>query len=184
MSVRPELLALCLQSASFRTGVKETVKRFVLREGCDPPLPYHVLGEAKGRVYAAEDLHRQFVHHLFRRTTNRYGGVALHHDHFHVEEGLPQQPVLVWLSGDRLRVACESVVVAEYHCRDDWRAQRVQDIGSPVFYQTRFASAQEDLLPWSEPRWLGVYRLRQTRRREPHARFTPQVPLFEEGSAS
>ena len=155
-----------------------------LKEGCDPPIPLHVLGEAKGRLYAAEDLHRQVVHHLCRRPTNRYGCVALHHSHCHGEAGRPQPPVRVWLSGDRLRVACESVVVAEYHCHYDWRAQRVQDIGSPVFYQTRFASAQGHLLPWSEPRWLVVYRPRQTRWRQPHARFTPQLPLFEAGSAS
>lgn len=161
-----------------------TAHQGLLREGFDPPIPRHVLGEAKGRVYSAEDLHRQFVHHLFRRTTNRHGCVTLHHSHFHVEEGLPQQPVLVWLSGDRLRVAQESVVVAEYGCRDDWRTQRVRDIGSPVFYQTRFASAQGDLWLRSEQHWLVVSRPKQTRRREPHARFTPQLPLFEEGNTS
>jgi hypothetical protein len=160
------------------------VHQGLLREGCDPPIPRHVLGEAKGRLYSAEDLHRKFVHHLFRRMTNRHGCVALHHDHFHVEEGLPQQPVLVWLSGDRLRVACESVVVAEYRCHSHWRVRKIQDIGSPVFYQTRFVSAQRDLLPWSEQRWLVVYRPRQARRREPRSRFAQQLLLFEEGSAS
>jgi hypothetical protein len=143
-----------------------------------------VLGEAKGRLYAAEDLHRKFVHHLFRRTTNRHGCVALHHYHFHVEEGLRQQPVLVWLSGDRLRVACESVVVAEYCCHYDWRVRKIQDIGSPVFYQTRFASAQGDLLPGSEPSWLVLYRPRQARRREPRTRSAQQLLLFEVDSAS
>ena len=161
-----------------------TAHQGLLREGFDPPIPRHVLGEAKGRLYSAEDLHRQFVHHLFRRTTNRYGCVALHHDHFHVEEGLPQQPVLVWLSGDRLRVAYESMVVAEYRCHYDWRVRKIQGIGSPVFYQTRFVSAQRALLPWREQHWLVVYRPRQARRREPHSRFTQQLPLFEEGSAS
>ena len=161
-----------------------TAHQGLLREGFDPPIPRHVLGEAKGRLYSTEDLHRKFVHHLFRRTTNRYGCVALHHYHFHVEEGLPQQPVLVWLSGDMLRVACESVVVAEYRCHYDWRVRKIQAIGSPVFYQTRFASAQGTLLPWSEQCWLVVYRPRQTRRREPRSRFARQLPLFEEGSAS
>jgi hypothetical protein len=110
--------------------------------------------------------------------------VALHHYHFHVEEGLPQQPVLVWLSGDRLRVACESVVVAEYRCHDDWRVRKIQDIGSPVFYQTRFASAQGDLLPGSESSWLVLYRPRQARRREPRARSAQQLPVFEVDRAS
>ena len=168
-----------------RRGPKAPRKLWLpVREGFDPPIPRHVLGEAKGRLSSAEDLYRKFVHHLFRRTTNRFGCVALPHDHFHVEEGLPQQPVLVWLSGDRLRVACESVVVAEDCCHDAWRVRKIQDIGRPVFYQTRFVSAQRDLLPWSEQRWLVVYRPRQTRRREPHARLTRQLPLFEEGSAS
>jgi transposase len=161
-----------------------TAHQGLLREGFDPPIPRHVLGEAKGRLYTAEDLHRQFVHHLFRRTTNRYGCVALHHDHFHVDEGLSQQPVLVWLSGDRLRVTRESIVVAQYLCRYDWRARKVQDIGSPVFYQTRFTSAPGALLPGREQDWRVVYRPRQPRRREPHARFMLQLPLFEEGNAS
>ena len=88
------------------------------------------------------------------------------------------------LSGDRLRVACESVVVAEYRCHYDWRVRKIQDIRSPVFYQTRFVSAQRALLPWSEQHWLVVYRPRQARRREPHARFTQQLPLFNAGSTS
>jgi hypothetical protein len=161
-----------------------TAHQGLLREGFDPPIPRHVLGEAKGRLYSAEDLYRKFVHHLFRRTTNRFGCVALPHDHFHVEEGLPQQPVLVWLSGDMLRVACESVVVAEYCCHDDGRVRKIQDIGRPVFDHTRFVSAQRDLLPRSEQRWLVVYRPRQSRRREPRSRFAQQLPLFEGGSAS
>jgi hypothetical protein len=72
-----------------------TAHQGLLTEGFHPPIPSHVLGEAKGRLYSAEDLHRTCVHHLFRRTTNRHGCVALHHDHFHVAEGLPQQPALV-----------------------------------------------------------------------------------------
>lgn len=92
-----------------------------------------------------------------------------------------REPII--LSPSRI-VAREGVVVAEYRCRDDWRAQRVRDIGSPGFYQTRFASLQGALWPWSEQRWLVVYRPRHTRQREPHARFTPQLPLFNEGSAS
>ena len=63
-----------------------------LKEGCDPPIPLHVLGEAKGRLYAAEDLHRQVVHHLCRRPTNRYGCVALHHSHCHGEAGGRNRP--------------------------------------------------------------------------------------------
>jgi hypothetical protein len=35
-----------------------TAHQGLLREGFHPPIPSHVLGEAKGRLYSAEDLHR------------------------------------------------------------------------------------------------------------------------------
>jgi transposase InsO family protein len=130
----------------------------LLKEGFRPPIPLHVLGEAKGQVYAAAERHHKFIHYLFPRRTNKHGCVTLHHYHFHVEEGLPQQRVSVWVGGDTLRAACESVVLAEYRCRYDWQAQKVQDIRDPVFYQTRFASAQGELMPWNERQWLVVYR--------------------------
>jgi transposase InsO family protein len=41
-----------------------------------PPLPDEVLGEAKGRLYAPEELARHFSQALFPRTTNRYGCVT------------------------------------------------------------------------------------------------------------
>ena len=36
----------------------------------------------------------------------------------------------------------EGVVLAEYHCRYDWRDRHVTDIGAGVFHPTRFASPQ------------------------------------------
>jgi hypothetical protein len=175
-SLAKTLMACEPRHHAFIQRYTTTAHQGLLREGFHLPIPHHGLGEAQGRLSAAEDWHRKFVHHLFRRTTNRHGGVALPHYHFHVDEGLPQQPVLVWRSGDRLRVACERVVVAEYRGHDAWRVRKILDIGSPVFYQTRFASAPGNLRPGSEPRWLGLYRPRQARRREPRARAAPQLP--------
>jgi hypothetical protein len=58
-----------------------------------PPIPVEVLGAAKGRMYAPEELARHFSQALFPRTTNRYGCVTLHSYHFYVEEGLPHTQV-------------------------------------------------------------------------------------------
>jgi hypothetical protein len=54
-----------------------------------PPMPIEVLGTAKGRMYAPEELARHFSQALFPRTTNRYGCVTLHSYHFYIEAGLP-----------------------------------------------------------------------------------------------
>jgi hypothetical protein len=123
-----------------------------------------VLGDAKGRVYTAEDLRRKFTHSLFLRTTNAHGCVTLHHYHFYVEAGLPQQRVLLWLAGDRLRAEYESVVLAEYRCRYDWQERKVTDIREGVLYQTRFTSSQGTLIPLTpQDRWV-VYRPKPPRR--------------------
>jgi transposase InsO family protein len=66
----------------------------LLNEAWWPPIPLRVLGEAKGHLYTAAELHHKFIYSLFPRTTNKHGSVALHHDHFHVGEGLSRQPVL------------------------------------------------------------------------------------------
>jgi hypothetical protein len=42
------------------------------------PALVEVLGAAKGRLYAQEELTRHFSQALFPRTTNRYGCVTLH----------------------------------------------------------------------------------------------------------
>jgi hypothetical protein len=69
-----------------------------------------VLGELKGRLYLPQELDRKFAHALFVRTTNRYGCVTLHHYHFYVDQGVPQTPVLLWVSGQALRAVCDQVL--------------------------------------------------------------------------
>jgi hypothetical protein len=74
-----------------------------------------VLGEAKGRIYTPDELHRKFSRALWPRTTNQYGCVTLHNYHFYVEEGLPKTQVLLWVYGTQLRAILQNVVLAEYH---------------------------------------------------------------------
>jgi transposase InsO family protein len=50
----------------------------LLRDQRIPPILVEVLGAAKGRLYAQEELTRHFSQALFPRTTNRYGCVTLH----------------------------------------------------------------------------------------------------------
>jgi transposase InsO family protein len=144
-----------------------------------PPIPLEVLGEAKGRMYAQDELARHFSQALFPRTTNRHGCVTLHSYHFYVEEGLPQTQVLLWVSGERLHAAFENVVLAEYHCRYDWRNRQVTDIGAGVFYPTRFASPQGRLIPLTPQDAVVVYHARPPRRRAPRVSPAPQLLLFE-----
>ena len=137
-----------------------------------------MLGTAKGRRYTPEALARQFSQAVFPRTTNRYGCVTLHSYHFYVEAGLPQTQVLLWVAGTQLRAAFDHVILAEYHCRYDWRDRRVKEVRQGVFHPTRFASPQGTLLPLTPQDSLVVYRAR-AKRRAPAAPPTPQLLLFE-----
>jgi len=156
-----------------------TAHQGLLKEHFQPPIPLQVLGEAKGRLYTAEELTRKFSQALFPRTTNQYGCVTLHSYHFYVEQGVPKTQVLLWVYGEQLRAVLDNVVLAEYCCRYDWRERKVYDIHDGVFYSTRFASAQGTLIPLNPQEALVVYRPHALRRpsRRP---FPPQqLWLFE-----
>jgi hypothetical protein len=156
-----------------------TAHQSLLNDRRLPPLPVEVLGEAKGRLYAPEELARHFSQALFPRTTNRYGWVTLHSYHFYVEEGLPQTQVLLWVSGEQLRAAFDHVILAEYHCRYDWRDRHVKEIRQGVFYHTRFASPQGTLIPLTPQDSAVVYRARPARSRRPCLVQASQLLLFE-----
>ena len=96
-------------------------------------------------------LARHFSQALFPRVTNRYGCVTLHSSHFHVEAGLPQTQVLLWVSGEQLRAVFENVLLAEYHGHDDWQDQHVKEIRTEAFYPTRLASLLGTLIPFTTP---------------------------------
>ena len=147
---------------AFMTLYNTTAHEGLLKDGFQPPIPLQVLGEAKGRMYAPEDLARRFSRALFPRTTNQYGCVTLHSYHFYVEAGLPQTRVLLWVYGEQLRAVLDHVVLAEYRCRYDWRDHKVKDIHDGVFYATRFASPQETLIPLTPHESLIVYRPKST----------------------
>lgn len=135
-----------------------TAHEGLLQEGFAAPIPLDVLAQAKGRLYRQDELARKFSRALFPRTTNRYGCVTLHSYHFYVEEGLPKTQVLLWVYGEHLRAVLDHVVLAEYHCRYDWRARKVKDIRDGVFYPTRFASPQGSLIPLNAQESLVLYR--------------------------
>lgn len=135
-----------------------TAHQGLLKENFDPPIPLLVLGEAKGRMYTPDELTHKFSHALFPRTTNQYGCVTLHSYHFYIEEGLSKTRVLLWVYGEQLRAVLDNVVLAEYHCRDDWRTRKVTDIRDGVWYATRFASPQTSLLPLNTQETLVLYR--------------------------
>jgi hypothetical protein len=156
-----------------------TAHQGLLKDRRLPPIPIEVLGAAKGRLYAPDELARQFSHALFPRTTNRHGCVTLHSYHFSVEEGLPQTQVLLWVAGPHLRAMFEGVVLAEYHCRYDWRDRLVTGIAAGAFYPTRVASPQRRLIPLTPADSVVVYRTRAPRRQAAHRPSTPQLLLFE-----
>jgi Homeodomain-like domain len=156
-----------------------TAHQGLLKDRRLPPIPIEVLGAAKGRLYAPDELARQFSHALFPRTTNRHGCVTLHSYHFYVEEGLPQTQVLLWMADTHLRAMFEGVVLAEYHCRYDWRDRHVTEIGAEAFHPTRFASPQGRLIPLTPADSVVVYRTRAPRCQAAHRSTTPQLLLFE-----
>jgi hypothetical protein len=151
----------------------------LLRDRRLPPIPVEVLGAATGRRYPQEELARCFSHALFPRTTNRFGCVTLHSYHFYVEEGLPHTQVLLWVYGEQLRAVFDNVLLAEYHCRYDWRDRQVKEIRQGVFYPTRFQSPQGTLIPLTPQDSVVVYRTRPSQPRVSRPAPTPQLLLFE-----
>lgn len=103
----------------------------------------------------------------------------MHSYHFSVEEGLPKTQVLLWVSGEQLRAVFENVLLAEYHCRYDWRDRKVKDIREGVFYPTRFQSPQGTLIPLTPQDSVVVCRTRPSKRRASRPALTPQLLLFE-----
>jgi hypothetical protein len=163
---------------TFMATYNTTAHQGLLNNQFNPPIPLQVLGEAKCRLYSAEELNRLFAHDLFPRTTNTYGCVTLHHYHFYVEQGLPTTPVLLWLSGDRLRAVFDHVVVAEYRCHYDWRRRHVTNIRDGVCYLTRYASSQGALIPITPQESRVLYRPPSGSRRRPQTFPTQQLLLF------
>ena len=151
----------------------------MLKDKLTPPIPFQVLGAAKGRFYTPDELARKFSRALFPRTTNRYGCVTLHSYHFYIEEGIPHTQVLLWVYGEELRAVLDHVVLAEYHCRYDWRTHKVTEIRDGLFYSTRFASPQGSLLPLTPQESLVLYRPRSLRRPAQLPLPTSQLILFE-----
>src|SRR6266852_1560351 len=119
-----------------------TAHQGLLKERFTPPIPLHVLGESKGRLYPPPELVRKFAQALFVRTTKRYGCVTLHRSHFYVDQGVPQTPVLLWVSGEDLRAVSDQVLVAEYHCHYDLRTRQVTHLRLGQWYPSPFAAQQ------------------------------------------
>jgi hypothetical protein len=100
-------------------------------------------------------------------------------DHFYVEAGLPQTQVFLWVYGEQLRAVLDHVVLAEYHCRYDWREHHVREIRDGVFYPTPFTSQPGRLIPLTPQDSLVIYRAKSPRRRMPPFSPPPQLLLFE-----
>jgi transposase len=164
---------------AFMETYNTTAHQGLLKDHCDPLIPLQVLGQAKGRLYTPDELTRKFARALFPRTTNRYGCVTLHSYHFYVEQGVPQTQVLLWVYGEQLRAVLDNVVLAEYHCRYDWRTHKVTELRDGVFFPTRFASPQGTLIPLNPQESLILYRPTPPRRPVGERRPRQQLLLFE-----
>ena len=92
---------------------------------------------------------------------------------------MPQTPVVLWVDGEQLRAMGDNVVLAEYHCRYDWRDRHVRDIRDGVFYTTQFASPQGSLLPFNPQESLVLYRPKPLMRQARLPFPAHQLWLFE-----
>ena len=156
-----------------------TAHQGLLKEQRFPPLPVAVLGEAKGRLYAQDDLLRTFVHAVSPRMTNQYGCVTLHSYRFYVEEGLPKTRILLWVYGEPLRAMWDDVVLAEYHCHYTWQDRKVTALSDGIFDSTRCVSPQGSLIPVTPPTSLVLYRPHSPRAPHPLPAPARQLLLFE-----
>jgi transposase InsO family protein len=160
-----------------------TAHQGLLKAQFASPIPLHVLGEAKGRLYTPRELERKFSHALFSRTTNRYGCVTLHSSHFYVDQGLPQKPGLLWVYGNELRAVFDNVLLAEYHCHYALREDKVKDIRDGSFYPSPFASCQKQgsLIPLNPQESLVLYRPKPLMRQTLLPVPAEQLWLFDQG---
>jgi transposase InsO family protein len=158
-----------------------TAHQGLLKEQFASPIPLHVLGEAKGRLYTPSELDRKFAHALLPRTTNRYGCVTLHSYHFYVDQGLPQKQVLLWVYGQELRAVFDNVLLAEYHCHYDLREGKVKDLRVSQFYPSPFAARQPQgaLLERNPLESVVVYRPKSVIRQAALPVRAEQLWLFE-----
>jgi transposase InsO family protein/transposase len=157
-----------------------TAHQGLIKEKFDPPIPLHVLGEAKGRLYTTQELERKFSRALFARTTNRYGCVTLHSYHFYVEAGLPKTKVLLWVYGNELRAVFETVVLAEYYCRYDLRDRKVKDIRDGRYFpHDDLTSDQYTLIALNPQESLVLYRQASAPRQARLPFAAEQLWLFE-----
>lgn len=102
--------------------------------------------------------------------------MTLHSYHFYVEQGLPKTQVLLWVYGEQLRAMVDNVVLAEYHCRYDWRDQQVSEVRDGMFYPTPFTAIQRALIPLNEQEIIVLSRPKS---RRPQTRLpVPAQPLW------
>jgi Integrase core domain len=151
----------------------------LVKEGFASPIPIQVLADAKGQLYSPDELARKFSRAVFPRTTNRYGCVTLHSSHFYIEQGVPKPQILLWVYGEQLRAVLDHIVLAEYHCRYDWRTHKVTEIRDGSSYATRFASPQGSLIPLTPQESLVLYRPQPSRRPAWRPLPVQQRMLFE-----
>jgi transposase InsO family protein len=158
-----------------------TAHQGLLKAQFASPIPLHVLGEVKGRLYPPQELDRKFARALLPRTTNCYGCVTLHRYHFYVDQGLPQKQVLLWVYGQELRAVFDNVLLAAYHCHYDLREGKVTDIRVDRFYPSPFASRQEQgsLIERNPLESMVVYRPQSLMRRASLPFRAEQLWLFE-----
>ena len=105
----------------------------------------------------------------------------MHSYHFYVDQGLPQQQVLLWVYGQELRAVFDNVLLAEYHCRYDLRERQVKDIRIGRFYPSPFASRQQQgsLIDLNPSDSVVVYRPQSLMRRASRPFRAEQLWLFE-----
>ena len=65
---------------------------------------------------------------------------------------MPQTQVLLWVYGEQLRAVLDNVVLAEYHCRYDWRTRTVTESRDGVFYPQQHVRGIRDHPEFPEPR--------------------------------
>lgn len=101
-----------------------------------------------------------------------------------MEAGVPQTQLFLWGYGEQLRAVLDHVVLAEYHCRYDWREHKVTDIRDGMFYATRFASPQGSLLPLTPQASLVLYRPKPMARQSQLSFPAQQLWLFDLGKTA
>lgn len=162
-----ETLAQVQEAHALFIDVVNTTRHWAHRERTDDRLtPIAVLAGRQGRPVSLDRLRQVFRQLQFSRVINRHGYVSVQRFYIYAERGLSRRRVAIWFYQDRLHIAYQQTLLAQYQYRLQRGKNRITAISQPKLYRTHLTSPQLELLELDEEQWLKIRQRPEYRRRK------------------